>query len=372
MINNDIRLEGRKLFEERKEFGLKKIVYPKQYDAAALHASVDGTANLSMHFGSFPRLFFTATQGQSGKSRATELSCLFVQNPAMVNSSSGAGLIRLLNNPNAPLPCLLVDEAHEYFAPTGNQTIKALLYSYTRGIKRVMAADNRTDWIVQDLFYPVIMNGLINKYHIPGNFLERCIQIKLPKKLSTEEIDDWVFSDMLEEIGDGYRTPRLEWSKQITKDDLKANRNHITKHLNAKGIHSRDVENFRPLCEYAYCSGDDTFDQIVAIAQYFVEHPDMKLTTSEELLRDIHTVFVETEKKFIKSAELCEILREMVDSRWSNYYHRGLHPDHLPKLLGEYGISSIPDRTGSHRGFYAIAFAEDWKRLFGLDIPATA
>jgi hypothetical protein len=60
------------------------------------------------------------------------------------------------------------------------------------------------------------MNGLINKYEIPGNFLERCIQIKLPKKLLSESVDDWVFSDILEELGSSLRIPLETGAKKIS------------------------------------------------------------------------------------------------------------------------------------------------------------
>jgi hypothetical protein len=153
MINADIRLEGRKLYEDRKAFGLKKIVYPKTYAAYALHAAVDGTTHLIEHLWSFPRLFFTATQGTSGKSRATQVSYLFVKNPVIVDSSSGNGLVRMLNDKDALLPTLLVDEAQEYFGPHGNPTIRSMLNSYTRGIPRYIA-DDKADkgWIEQYLF----------------------------------------------------------------------------------------------------------------------------------------------------------------------------------------------------------------------------
>jgi hypothetical protein len=115
MINREIRITGRKLYEDRKAFGLAKIVYPTAYNASALHSAVDGATHLVEHLGSFPRLFFTATQGTSGKSRATQVSYLFVRNPVIVDSSSGNGLVRMLNDPNACLPTLLVDEVQYRF-----------------------------------------------------------------------------------------------------------------------------------------------------------------------------------------------------------------------------------------------------------------
>jgi Protein of unknown function (DUF3631) len=368
IMNIEVRLEGRKIYEDRKAFGLKKIVYPKAYKAEALHAAVDGASHLIEYFGSFPRLFFSATQGTSGKSRATQVSYFFVKNPVIADSSSGNGLLRMLNDADAVLPTLLVDEVQDYFGPNGNATLRSLLNSYTKGLPRYIADDKaEKGWTKQSLFYPVVMNGLINKYEIPGNFLERCIQIKLPKKLPTEIIDDWVFSDMWEELGDSLRAPFEEWSVKISRDDIKETRDYITKHLNSRGVHSRDVELFRPLCEYAYCVGDDAFDELVSIAQYYTDNPDIKLTNPEQLVKDFHDAYSEKKVSFIPSIELCAFCKEN-GSIWQ-HYRNGLIPDHLPSLLGGYGIKSTKDNMGKKRGFYANQFGEVWKRVLGLDIP---
>jgi hypothetical protein len=264
-----------------------------------------------------------------------------------------------------------MEMVQEYFGQHGNSTIRSMLYSYTKGISRIIADDKvEAGWTRQMLFYPVIINGLINKYEIPGNFLERCIQIQLPKKLPSEKVDDWVFSDILDDIGDDLRNPLISWAGEITREDIKKNRDHITKHLNANGINSRDVELFRPLCEYAYCAGDAAFEEIVDIAKYYVSNLDVKLTLSEQLLKDFHEAFSTHKVGFLTSEELCNLCKEDDGSIWIGY-GSGLSPSHLPKLLSGYGIKSVREKTGSKRGFYAKQFAEPWKRVLGLDVPDT-
>jgi len=44
--------------------------------------------------------------------------------------------------------------------------------------------------------------------------MERCIPIELPKRLPEEEIDDWVFTDEQETIGDSLRIP---WQNGVSK-----------------------------------------------------------------------------------------------------------------------------------------------------------
>jgi hypothetical protein len=118
-VNNEIKLEGRKLFEERLEFGKKYIVYPSQHDAVA-HALMDGHTHLIHTTSTSPRFFFSATQGTSGKTAASQLSYFFVQNPYIV-TDSGAGLIKKLRA--EVLPTIIYDESQEVFGPAGNATV---------------------------------------------------------------------------------------------------------------------------------------------------------------------------------------------------------------------------------------------------------
>jgi len=71
-MTTESKLEGRKLFEERLAFGKKYIVYPSD-QAAIAHALMDSHTHLIQHFSSSPRFFFTATQGSSGKTAATQV-----------------------------------------------------------------------------------------------------------------------------------------------------------------------------------------------------------------------------------------------------------------------------------------------------------
>jgi len=122
------------------------------------------------------------------------------------------------------------------------------------------------------------------------------------------------------------------------------------------------------LCEYAYSVGDDAFDEIVAIAKFFVDNPDVILTNSEQLLRDFHEAYTENKHEFISSHDLCEYCKE-AGSIWKYYGKGGLTPEHLPILLKGYKIKSTRDTKGQQRGFYANQFGEAWKRVLKLDIP---
>jgi hypothetical protein len=371
-MNGEIRLRGRQLLDESIALRTKKLIYPKQYNGALLHAGVDASSHLITRFGSFPRLFFTATQGGSGKSRSTEVSYLFVQNPVAVNSSSGNGLIKMLNDPDILRPTLLVDEAQDYWSPSGNATIRSLLNSYTDAWPRVIADDaDPRGYIEQRVFYAVVMNGLTNKKYcnIPENFLERCIEIKLPKRLPEEEIDDWVFSDEKEVIGDSLRLPWMEWAKQITKDDIKVERERwLHKYLNSKGIRDRHEETFRPMLEVLYCCGDEYFEEGVKVAQYFIEHPDVTLSIELEVLSDIHWIVDKHEYTFLFNHEMIRDLKDKSDT-WNYFGKDGLRSSDVKKMLKTFGIEPERDSTGDHRGYPLGQFKDPWLRLLKLDMP---
>jgi Protein of unknown function (DUF3631) len=316
--------------------------------------------------------FRTATQGSSGKTAATQVSYFFVQNPIMA-TESGAGLIRRLDETirkGEPLPTILYDEVQNVFGPTVNTPIYALLNSYIRGFPRTVYDDG--GWIKLDLFCPVIMNGLTTKYDMDPNFLERCIQTKLRKKLASEPVEDFDFIDLLEEIGETYRIPRVDWAKNFRKEDIKGNRQKITEHLKSQGIGSRDLQLWRPLVEYAYLSGDDTFEAAIGSARHYLEKPDIQLTLREQLISDIHEVFDRTKAFFLYSEDLCRHLNQMLDSPWHSYNGRELNANNLAFLVRDYGIGPSKDDTGSKRGYYLRAFADAWLRILGLQMPEHA
>jgi hypothetical protein len=268
------------------------------------------------------------------------------------------------------LPTILYDEVQNVFGPVVNIPIYALLNSYIRGFPRTVYDEG--GWIELDLFCPVIMNGLTTKYDMDPNFLERCIQTKLRKRLLSEPVEDFDFVDLLEEIGDEYRVPRADWARAFTKDRIKENRPKMTEHLKKQGIGSRDLQLWRPLVEYAYLSGDDTFEAAIDCAKHYLEQPDIKLTLREQLIKDVHEVFHDTKAFFLYSEELCNHLNRMIDSPWHNYKGRELNANNLAFLLRDYGIIPSKDDTGSKRGYYLKAFADVWLRILGLQVPEHA
>lgn len=365
-MNEEIRTQGRKLFEERLEFGKKYIVYPSGHEATA-HALMDGHTHLIHTTSTSPRFFFTATQGGSGKTAATQLSWFFVQRPVLA-TEAGAGLLYKLKDET--LPTILFDEAQDVFGPTGNEAVRSLLNSYTAGIPRPISAGN-LETIDLDLFCPVIMNGLTTKYDLPANFLERCIQTKLKKKLASEKAEDFDFVDLRDDIGEDLRTPRVEWSKLVTKADVRAVRGKINAHLKDLKIDVRDKQLWRPLIEYAYFCGDDIYETAIETAKAYIEKPDVKkLTLREQLLEDSYEVCVDRQAYWFFSEDLSKELRALPDSPWPTYQKgKGLNEHNLSWLLREYGISPTKDSKGSKRGYYMKSFVDSWQRVLGKDEP---
>ena len=374
MINQKLRLKGRELFEERLKFGKRYVRYPTDHEAIA-HALMDGHTHLIRCSNTSPRFFFTATQGHSGKSTATQVSWFFVQNPILVQAAE-AGLIRKVNEIiqlEQPLPTILYDEAQEVYGPKGNYTIAALFSSYTRGIPKTITGEDGKS-VDYELFCPVIMNGMTTKYDIPANFLERCIETQLFKILPNEPVEDLDFSELMEDIGHSHREPRADWAANFSKQEIKDNRPTITEHLEKHGIRTRDMQLWRPLVEYAFLCGDDTFETAMAAAKHYVlDEPIMKkLSDNEKLLDDIWEVFNETKEPFLNSNALATGLREIVDAQWNNYRHNGLTPNNIATLLRPYGIHSDKNVTSTKRGYYVSQFVDTWKRVLGKDIPTSS
>jgi putative DNA primase/helicase len=370
MINTDVKLKGRQLYEERLAFAHRFILYYPGKDK--LHAAWDFHTHFFEHFEGSPRLFFKSTTGTSGKSSAMKLSWFFVKNP-ILTGYAGAGLVRKVNSEikQGRPPTVLYDEVQEVFGPKGDDRLRGLLYSYTKGIPATIYEANEQGFIDLELCCPVNMSGLTTKYEIPENFLERCISIDMPKKLNREEKEELEFYERMNEIGDNLRLPIEEWTNNLSHEDFLEIRPMVRDYLKSRGIRSRDRENFQHLAESVYFCGDAAFEEFVKIAENYIDKkPDPKLSRNEQMLRDLHQYVSAKEPTFIFTNELCKFLNCLDDSPWKDYRKgQGITGHHIAPLVKDYGITPDRDSTGDHRGYQIKPCLDPWERIAGLPPP---
>lgn len=377
-MNKDIKLNGRKQFEESLAFGKKYIVHRSEHNHR-LHCYMEGHIWLFKHYGESPRMFFAATQGSSGKTTCLYKSSFFL--PVMfpeepLVTDCGAGYIRELNSyvedDTLAFPAVLYEESQEALKDSSSIGYR-LLNTYRMGAKRIIHESGDSN-LKQRLFFPVMQDGLINKYRIPPNYLERCIIIDMPKRrptISSEAVDELEYFDLLQEIGDSFRKPRLEWANRITIDDIRQSRQTVKDDLTAIGIHMRERQLIRPLMEYAYLIDD--YDAALEAARYYANRPEIskKLEDDERLLKDIYEICSASVKEFMGSRDLCEKLNALPDSPWPIYGKKGngINPTNVSDMLQPHGIGPEHSEDKSVRGYYFKNFIEVWDRKLNLACP---
>jgi hypothetical protein len=339
---------------------------------------MEGHMHLFDNYSYSPRFFFTATQGTSGKTTCLLKSALFVPKPHHV-TFAGAGLLRKLNSEtkeNEPVPCVLYEEAQEIFSGNNLESpIYSLLSTYKRGPSRPIVIDDKV--FEQRMFYPVMMDGLINKYSIPPNFLERCVQVNMLKKKKDELVEEFEQMDLEEEIGDELRKTRQKWSKAITREAIKNIHNQAKQDLKRLGAENRDRECLIPLVEYAWFCGADIYDQALAAADWYLNNKlatMLKLTIDQQLLADIYDICndskLEPKPVNMLSSDLRDALRAIDDAPWSTFGSsaKGLNTTNIAALLSDYGIRSYKDTNGNKR--YAFKhFVDVWERVLNKPTP---
>src|SRR5262245_5776097 len=141
-------------------------------------------------FDTTPRLAFMSPEKMSGKTRALEITELFVPNPILSVSASPAVIVRLV----AAAPrTILYDEIDSVFGTVKAQEANADLSSilnggYRRGAKvyRCNTAGNKIEPEELDAFSPVALAGLRN---LRDTLASRSIFIHMRRRPAAEEVE---------------------------------------------------------------------------------------------------------------------------------------------------------------------------------------
>jgi hypothetical protein len=372
-IDNNFKLLGRGLFEESRDFGRKYIKHKSEHEEV-LHVSMEGHIHLFKNYWYSPRFWFTATQGQSGKTTCLYKSELFVPCPQHV-LFAGAGLLRNLHDRSQeglPMPTVFYEEVQELFNGNPDNPVKHMIHTYKAGADATRPIVIGDITVQQRMFYPVMVDGLINKYPIPQDFLQRCIQIQMIKRKASELVEDFEQTDLEEEIGDSFRNPRMEWASKVTREDIKAIRLPVKHRLVALGIDARDRELLRPLVEYAWFCGDDVYERAIAAAEYYHTGKSLvvELTIDQELLECMYDICMERTATDILSKDLVTTLHSIPESPWNTYgkQEKPINQHNVATLLRPYGITTHKDSSGNMR-YSFFKLIDVWERVLNKKRP---
>jgi hypothetical protein len=163
------------------------VIYPSEH-ALTAHVLWIAHTHLMDHWESTPRLAFMSPEPESGKTRALEVTSLFVSNPRLSFSMSAAALVRIIakGHENNAIPTILYDEIDNLFSKN-EEGISDLRGALNSGYRRNAVSTrcvNKGEGIADFVCYaPLAMAGLKT---LPDALATRAIFIHMRPRAEDE------------------------------------------------------------------------------------------------------------------------------------------------------------------------------------------
>lgn len=308
-------------------------------------------------FDTTPRLAFMSEEKESGKTRALEVTELFVPNPLMAFSLSPAVAIRLVSQQRCTV---LFDEIDSIFGNAkrqeANGDICAFLNAgYRRGGKsyRCNANSKKNEPEQFDAFAAVAVAGLRN---LPDMLASRCILIRMKRRAPGEHVEPFRLRYHPSEAKP-IAEALSEWCAEHEADIIGAEPTLPV------GIEDRAADIWEPLLAIADAASTDWPDRARAAASHFAKSStEETLTAGVELLAHIKEAF--GAEQHLATTALLERLHNRDESPWREIRGRPLDGRGLGLRLKGYGIKSKTVRLGDRtaKGYAATDFADSWRR----------
>lgn len=307
-----------------------------------------------------PRLVARSAEKRSGKSRLLEVVDALVHDPLRAVNATVSYIFRSLDRDGMP-PTLLLDEADTIFGTKTkaeqNEDLRGLLNAgFQRGLtfgRTVGPQHTPTE------FQTFAMAALAGIGQMPDTIEDRAVVVVMRRRKPSESVAP-------------YRTRRDRPSLVELADQLAAwaagvvdqATGHEPENL---GVEDRAADVWEPLITVADKAGGRWPALAREAAAFMVSEAE---TESEEsslnikLLADIRDVFEDQCADFLASAKVCELLRGIDESPWSQF---DMNPSKLGHRLREYGIKTGHNPAKTMRGYRRIDFLDAWERY----VPST-
>jgi hypothetical protein len=311
-------------------------------------------------FDTTPRLAFMSAEKESGKTRALEITALFVPEPVMSISTSPAAIVRLISRG----PCtILYDEIDGVFGNAkvqeANTDLRSVLNGgYRRGAKvyRCNTAGKKIEVEELDAFAAVAVAGL---RQLPDTLASRSIFIHMRRRSPDEEVQPF----------------RHRYDAAQAKPIMEAlvewcalhNAGPVEPDL-PPSIKDRAADCWEPLLTVADEAGGDWPTRARAAAVHLTQRAtDESMTAGVELLAHVQEAF--GRDLILASVTLIDRLKARDESPWADVRGKPLDERGLAKRLKPYGIKPKVVRIGERtpRGYAAEDFDDAWRRY----LPAT-
>jgi len=344
------------------------VIYPSEH-ARVAHVLWIAHAHLMDCWENTPRLAFMSAEKESGKTRALEITALFVPEPELVFNPSPAALIRIVA---AGMPTILHDEIDNVFrSPTADDKNATLLGILNQGyrpgatVPRCVGQGMNISVDRMPCYCPVAFAGLRT---LPDTLASRSIFIHMKRRARDEHKEPFQLRYARDDA-QKIMTALSEWLGDI-KEVM-----YDVRPVMPNGIEDRTADIWEPLFAIADRASDDWPARGRAAAVYLTGSArDDILTDGVELLAHIKEAFLGADK--IWTSSLLQRLRDREESPWNDAMKGGKPLDDrgLALRLKPYGIKSKNVKLSGEvrKGYDWDDFADAWKRYLPASPSGTA
>jgi hypothetical protein len=337
------------------------VVYPSEH-ALAAHVLWIAHTHLMDHWETTPRLAFMSAGPESGKTRALEVTQLFVPNPRLSFSMSAAALVRIIakGHEDGMIPTILYDEIDNLFSKS-EEGISDLRGALNSGYRRNAVSTrcvNKGEGIADfACFAPLALAGMKT---LPDALATRSIFIHMRPRAADEHKESFRIRHAPAEATP-IRDVLTEWCSKIN-----ANLAGYEPEM-PDSVSDRAADIWEPLIAIADMAGEDWPARARDAAVYLIGAArDDTISSGCELLAHIRDAFLNAEK--IWSTTLCQRLRDREESPWADIKGKPIDERGLAIRLKPYRIKSKDVRIDGvvRKGFERSDFEDTWKRFLPL------
>ena len=336
------------------------VAYPSEH-ALVAHVLWIAHAHLILCFDTTPRLAFMSAEKMSGKTRALEVTALFVPYPNLSFNASAAALVRVISkgHEDGKIPTILYDEIDNVFGTQQQQDgagdLKAALNSgYRRGATAMRCTNHGANVAEYFCFAPLAVAGLRT---LPDTLASRAIFIHMRRRAPDEEVESFRLR---------YHPAEAEPIKMALAEWCQEHEDEIRDMEPAMpfGITDRNADCWEPLLAIADAAGGDWPEQAREAAKYLTGAANEDtITKGVELLQHIKEAFGDKDRLW--TSDLINRLCDRPESPWTDVFRgKAINDRGLAVRLTPYGIKSRDVRIGAtkHKGYLVTDFHDAWKR----------
>jgi hypothetical protein len=344
---------GAELLDDIREVVAKFCVLPGKHEPIAVVLWVVLT-HLLEKFDYAPRLHIRAPEKRSGKTRLLTIIKGLVYSPLPTANCTTAYIYRSIGDERPPT--LLFDEVDALFgskkAAENNEELRALLNAGSERDAPVgrTVGPNHTP----QEFNTFAMAALTGIGRLPDTIEDRAVVVAMKRRTKDEKVA--AFRKRRDQAGlDELRGRIATWADMV--------REQAGAEYPELSIDDRAADIWEPLVAVADLAGGhwSGLARAAAIALSAESAKDDSQSLNIQLLNDIEALFIEGAiGNFVKSADLCEQLRKLVESPWEDMV---LTPSKLGRRLTDsFRIRTRHSNDKKERGYHLADFADAFTR----------